>query len=112
MDEIEATRESWDNFLLYGQDSLIEDEREILLGSACFIATYAYLCRLAARTSDKAMTLVNDYLKKLTPNSMNMEQAATGAEYLLATSEELLGFYLMFWELLFQPGSGLIKDMS
>ena len=52
--KIKETLETWDSFLLYGQENLSDDEREIILGTACFVSTYAYLCRLATHASETA----------------------------------------------------------
>jgi hypothetical protein len=103
--EILADRATWDKFLLYGQDNIQSDAREIFLGSTIFLATYAYLCRrMAHRGSIDASTAINEYLEKLNPETENPEYIAIGAEYLLAIGENLFGFYLMFWEFLFETG--------
>ena len=102
--QIGATRQIWDELLLYGHENATDNEKDILHGSAIFLATCAYFCRKAAHFDTDAARDIESYLNKLIPSSEEKAIARLGAQYLIASGEELFGFYLMFWELLFQTG--------
>lgn len=102
--QIGAKRQIWDELLLYGQENATDNEKDILHGSAIFLATCAFFCRKAAHFDIDPTREIGSYLNRLIPSSEDKTTARLGAEYLIACGEELFGFYLMFWELLFQTG--------
>ncbi|NCC83327.1 MAG: hypothetical protein EOM03_04260 [Clostridia bacterium] len=101
---IGAKRQIWDDLLLYGQESATDNEKDILHGSIIFLATCAYFCRKAAHFNTDPTHEIESYFNKLIPSSDEKAIARMGAQYLIACGEEVFGFYLMFWELLFQTG--------
>lgn len=110
--QIGATRLIWDELFHYGLENSTDDEKDILHGSAIFLSTCAYFCRKAAHFDIDTTSEIAAYLNRLVPSPEEITIARLGAEYLLACGEELFGFYLMFWELLFQTGLDKCGDVQ
>jgi hypothetical protein len=95
-----ATVNDWDKFFLYGIDVL--QNRDTVVGGVCFLASFAYLCRSTAHGGLGINISLEDYLNKLKHATLSYEEITMAVEYILVTGQELIGFYLLFWELLFQ----------
>ena len=102
--QLGADHKTWIKFFEYGLDGDDENENEILCGSKIFLATVAHICRKSAHFDINPKYEIKCYVDRLIPSDDEKIIATLGAEYLIACGEELFGFYLMFWELLFQTG--------
>jgi hypothetical protein len=96
-----GSRQDWQDFLSY-IPAPSDEIQEQLSGKIALIASYALLCRQQSYKNIHVDEGIRDYLGILQHGSMNNEQAKIGLHYLLIMGEELLGFFLLFWDALFQ----------
>ncbi|WP_222427536.1 hypothetical protein [Desulfobotulus alkaliphilus] len=91
----------------YGLDGRISDtaEAELASGVSCYLSSIAYFCRNQAHGGSPADQAIKGFLSKLEQSAaMKAGEAGVGNRYLAGTGQELLGFYLLFWEWGFQAG--------
>jgi hypothetical protein len=99
--QIDASQFTWERFCGY-EEGIINFIDVDGKGAVCFLAVYAYLCRQAAYDPRQdAARSVESFLSRLLP-SQSPEDRRSGAQYLVTAGEDLLGFFLLFWELHFQ----------
>jgi hypothetical protein len=105
--ELPTKLKDWDSLTNYGLEPLVDNTEmlEFAVGCSCFLASFAFYCRNQAHGGSQAFDNVYEYIRRLHKGTdMEKGQAKVGIQYLLAIGDELLGFYLLFWEWLFQSG--------
>lgn len=105
--ELPTKLKDWDSITNYGLEPLVDNTEmlEFAVGCSCFLASFAFYCRNQAHGGSQAVDNVKEYIGRLQKGSdMEEKHIQVGIQYILALGEELLGFYLLFWEWLFQSG--------